>query len=152
MSRCQGKHKVFFWLLLNDRLNTRNILRRNRFNIPTVSCVMCSHGIEETIKHLFFDCEYAQTCWTALHLVLDLSLPVVEMIEAGRRHFSHNSYVEVITIAAWSIWIHRNNYIFNGDQTSFVRWKKELKELFLLCKLRAKPSLGLDMMAWLSSL
>jgi hypothetical protein len=25
-SRCQGKHKVFFWLLLNDRLNTRNLL------------------------------------------------------------------------------------------------------------------------------
>jgi hypothetical protein len=25
-SRCEGKHRVFFWLLLNDGLNTRNLL------------------------------------------------------------------------------------------------------------------------------
>ena len=27
-SSCQSKHKIFFWLLLHDRLNTRNLLRR----------------------------------------------------------------------------------------------------------------------------
>jgi len=27
-SACQNKHKVFFWLLLNDRLSTRELLRR----------------------------------------------------------------------------------------------------------------------------
>jgi hypothetical protein len=61
-SRCQGKHKVFLWLLLNDRLNTRNLLRRKRFNIPSVNCVLCSHGMEETIKHFIFECEFAQMC------------------------------------------------------------------------------------------
>lgn len=25
-SRCQNKHKFFFWLILNDRLSTRNVL------------------------------------------------------------------------------------------------------------------------------
>ena len=29
-SFCQPKYKVFFWLLLHDRLNTRNILRRKQ--------------------------------------------------------------------------------------------------------------------------
>jgi hypothetical protein len=67
------------------------------------------------------------------------------MIEAGRRYFSHNCYMEVITIVTWSIWIEQLHY-FNGDHTSFVRWKKESKELFLLCKLRAKPTLEFDMM------
>jgi hypothetical protein len=72
---------VFFWLLLNDWLNTRNLLRRKRFNIPIVSCVLCSHGIEETVKHLIFECEFAQLCWTSLHIIWDLSLPVTEMIQ-----------------------------------------------------------------------
>jgi hypothetical protein len=27
-TKCQTKHKVFFWLLLQDRLNTRGMLRR----------------------------------------------------------------------------------------------------------------------------
>jgi hypothetical protein len=68
-SQCQGKHKVFFLLLLNDRLNTRKLLRRKRFNAPSADYIMCSHGIEETLKHLFFDCEFAQICWTSLHIV-----------------------------------------------------------------------------------
>jgi hypothetical protein len=27
---CQAKHKVFFWILLHDRLNIRNLLRRKK--------------------------------------------------------------------------------------------------------------------------
>jgi hypothetical protein len=80
----QGKVKVFFWLLLNDRLNTRNFLRRKRFHIPSVHCVLCNHDSEETLKHLFFECEFAQSYWTA-HIVWDLSLPVLEMIEQQKR-------------------------------------------------------------------
>jgi hypothetical protein len=53
-SRCQGKHRVFFWLLLNDRLNTKNLLRRKRFNVLSVACVLCNLDSEETLKHLFF--------------------------------------------------------------------------------------------------
>jgi hypothetical protein len=77
-SRCQGKHKVFFLLLLNDQLNTQNLLRRKRFHLQSTTCVMCSRNVEETMHHLFFKCEFAQMCWTAL------SLPVVEMIEDGK--------------------------------------------------------------------
>jgi hypothetical protein len=144
-SQCQGKHKVFFLLLLNDRLNTRKLLRRKRFNAPSADYIMCSHGIEETLKHLFFDCEFAQICWTSLHIVWDLSLPVTEMIEDGKQQFQFSCFMEVIILASWSIWIPRNNFIFNDVQISFHRWKKEFRELFLLCKHRAKPSLDADM-------
>ena len=61
-SKCQGKHKVFFWLLMNDRLNTRNLLRRKKFVLPSVHCVLCSTNNEETIKHLMFECPFAQLC------------------------------------------------------------------------------------------
>jgi hypothetical protein len=37
----QKKHKVFFWLLLKDRLSTRNILRRKNKALHSYDCVPC---------------------------------------------------------------------------------------------------------------
>lgn len=34
-----GKHKFFFWLLLIDRLNTRNMLRRKNRQLDDYNCV-----------------------------------------------------------------------------------------------------------------
>jgi hypothetical protein len=144
--------KAFFWLLLNDRLNTRNLLWRKRFHIPSVNCVLCNHDSEETLKHLFFECEFAQSCWTALHIVWDLSLSVLEMIEQQKRQFLSGCYMEVIMMAALVIWIHRNNIIFNNASICLAQWKHEFRELFFLCKYRAKPSLESAMGSWLASL
>lgn len=81
-----------------------------------------------------------------------MSLPLIEMVEHQRSQFGYSCYMEVIMLATWTIWIHRNNIIFNVGQVSFVRWKREFKEVLILCDHRAKPSLQLDLTAWLSSL
>lgn len=59
---CQPKHKVFFWLLLRDRLSTRNILRRKNMHLDSFSCVLCQLNVEETVTHLFLDCSFARSC------------------------------------------------------------------------------------------
>lgn len=61
-SCCRGRHKFFFWLLLRDRLNTRNILRRKRRVLDDYSCALCSSNSEETLVHLFFTCSFSQWC------------------------------------------------------------------------------------------
>ena len=55
-SSCQPKHKVFFWLLLKDRLSTRNILRRKYKALETYNCEICSFQVEEIVEHLFCHC------------------------------------------------------------------------------------------------
>jgi hypothetical protein len=35
---CQARHKFFFWLLLLDRLNTRNLLKRKNFQLQNYKC------------------------------------------------------------------------------------------------------------------
>jgi hypothetical protein len=46
---CQYKHKVFFGLLLNDRLNSRELLQRKCFFLPDYSCVrLFGYGIQES--------------------------------------------------------------------------------------------------------
>jgi hypothetical protein len=54
--------------------------------------------IEETMKHLFFDCEFAEPCWASLHFIWDLSLMTTDMIEDGKRHFQFDCYMR------WSFW------------------------------------------------
>jgi len=40
---CQPKQRVFFWLLINDRLSTRNILRRKHMHLDAYDCAhLCS--------------------------------------------------------------------------------------------------------------
>ena len=50
-SSCQHNHKVFFWPLSQDRLSTRNILKRKNFHLASFNCVLCAHNLEETVEH-----------------------------------------------------------------------------------------------------
>jgi hypothetical protein len=57
-SKCVPRINFFAWLL-NDKLNTRNILRRRKKFLEDYRCVMCQGNMEETLEHLFFDCSCA---------------------------------------------------------------------------------------------
>ena len=35
------RYKIFFWLLLHDRVNTRNMLQRRSFHLPSYNCALC---------------------------------------------------------------------------------------------------------------
>jgi len=48
----QNKRKIFFWLLLNDRLNTRSLLCRKNMHLPSYCCVLCHLNVEEDLTHL----------------------------------------------------------------------------------------------------
>jgi hypothetical protein len=59
--------KVFSWLLVSDRRNTRDMLRRRHWNVADdPHCVLCpTHLIEDWI-HLFFQCNFSVRIWTYL--------------------------------------------------------------------------------------
>ncbi|TVU41863.1 hypothetical protein EJB05_15419, partial [Eragrostis curvula] len=62
------------------------------------------------------------------------------------KYFMSECYMEVITVAAWTIWTHRNSIIFYGGTVSIPRWKAEFRSAFSLSMHRAKPTnnLGVD--------
>lgn len=67
-SKCTMKWKMFCWLLLADRLNSRNMLRRRHFMIANdgYTCLLCASPPKETVEHLFFYCPFASRCWNTL--------------------------------------------------------------------------------------
>jgi hypothetical protein len=65
-SKCQPKHRVFYWLWLKNRLNTRNMLRRRNMELDSYSCENCLWQREETLYHLFLRCNFAKACWNSI--------------------------------------------------------------------------------------
>ena len=66
------RHKVFAWLMLLDRINTRDLLQRRHFNVgEDHNCPLCEHAILETNNHLLYECPFAIRCWVILGIEWD---------------------------------------------------------------------------------
>ena len=71
-SACQLKLKIFFWLLMQDKWSTREVLRRRNMVLEDYECAVCGTGLEETVEHLFLKCPFAIQCWASLNIVINL--------------------------------------------------------------------------------
>lgn len=94
---CQPKHKFFFWLLLKDRLSTRNLLKWRNMELQSYTCVLCGVETKESLDHLFISCPFALACWHFVDIQVDPTLPSAEqMLMAFRDQlqcsFLHGDY------------------------------------------------------------
>ena len=59
--------KMFAWLMLNDRLNTKDMIKRRHWNVTNeYHCVLCPRSNHEDRDHLFFSCNFSRTIWAYL--------------------------------------------------------------------------------------
>jgi hypothetical protein len=116
---------VFSWLLLMDRLNIRNILRRKKHKLQgnNYSCVLCSERCEETTFHLFFSCRFSRDCWRHLGINWHFDLGFHSMMEEASGQFRSKFFMEIFITGSWLIWKQRNDFIFNRARPSFQGWK-----------------------------
>lgn len=151
------KLKVFAWLLLSDRLNTKNMLRRRHYTVAPSGrrddeCVLCQHRLEETLEHLFFDCQFSVSCWNTLNISWGSGSDRFEWLSNTRRAWPRPMYMEVVILAAWSIWKERNGFIFRNIPFSHASWLKRFKEDFDLLRHRTKAELGDFISSFIQSL
>jgi hypothetical protein len=142
-SHCQPKHTVFAWLLLKDRLSTRNILRRKHMRLETYSCVLCNQGAKETIEHLFLHCPFAQQCWGLINLMVSIDSGVFVNFNAFKNQLQSQFFMEAIILICWTIWIARNELVFNVNQLSLQECKRNFFREVNLVGLRVKSSSSL---------
>ncbi|XP_044450625.1 arginyl-tRNA--protein transferase 2 isoform X1 [Triticum aestivum] len=114
-SKSTMKIKVFGWLLLSDRLNTRNMLKRRHYNIgDDHDCILCGLHIEETVEHLFFECQFTQPCWASFGLSWQQGGTRLQNVEVAKETWARPLFMGTFLLAAWSIWKERNNKHFRG--------------------------------------
>jgi hypothetical protein len=102
-NKCQPKHKVFFWLWLKNRLNTRNMLKRKNMTLESYTCENCIWQKEETLYHLFLGCNFAKACWNSIGLIP----PRIASPEVAATNLKQQLNVpfsmEIIILMTWSI-------------------------------------------------
>ena len=142
-TRCTNKWRVFAWLLAADRLNTRAMLRRRAMTLPNDdhNCSMCAHGVEESIEHLIFRCDFSVQCWDKLCVRWSVSGNRLQLIHETKTRWVGPMFMEVLIVGAWGIWKERNNKCFRGIEASIGSWVDRFRSDFELLKHRSKPNL-----------
>ena len=59
------KTKVFAWYLRRGVILTKDNLAKRNWH-GSKKCVFCSH--DESIKHIFFQCEFSRSIWSAIQI------------------------------------------------------------------------------------
>jgi hypothetical protein len=146
------KQKVFVWLLLVDRLNTRDMMDRRNWHLHSgVDCETCSGHERETREHLFFNCRFAQKIWHFLNITWINNDSIIIMFQRAKASFQGPNFIEVATCAFWGIWKVRNAKIFEGKQPSFQVWRAVFKQDLALVSHRVKPVHRELLFSWLNS-
>ena len=124
----QKQIKVFGWLLLQDRLNTRNMRKRRHYNNgEVVDCRLCGQNVEERVDHMIFTCDFSRTCWTKLGIHWPPFDSRLAAIRLNRDSWPGPFFMEVFLAAAWSLWKERNNKHFRGVDPTIGSWLSRFK-------------------------
>ena len=111
------RYKIFFWLLLHDRVNTRGLLRRKSFHLPSYMCELYNDQVEESAIHLFWDCPFALRCWDMIIPLKQRDTSVLHDALLAMDLLPKEVGLNFITIACWQIWMQRNDKIFRDENT-----------------------------------
>ena len=139
-SSCQNKHKVFFWLVLKDRLSTRELLGRKNMQLPDYTCVLCTNGLVESLSHMLLQCPFAIQCWGLINLDIQQNLEPYQILESFKDQLNVPFFMEAIIIMAWTIWSVRNDSISRGINPSIQGVRFKFRDEWRLLLLRSKSS------------
>jgi hypothetical protein len=149
-SKCLPKLRVFAWLLMKDRLNTKDLIIRKSWKLDDgPSCVLCTNQMLETRDHLFFECPFAVACWEFTGIRWDSSELISPRFALARDSFIGPCFMEIAICDAWNIWKERNDLIFKQQNPSLRRWKVRFQSDLLLHQHRVKPAMVQPLLDWI---
>lgn len=153
-SKVMMKIKVFGWLFLMDRVNTMDLLDRKHCKPPNASiiCQSFQSNQRETMEHMFFSFQFSAGCWSSIGFQWNFNLSFHDMILHQRANFGTLCFMEIFLLAAWNIWKHKNNLVFNSIMPSTLSWKSALKDDLSLHLLRLRDDQTLFIQSWMSPL
>lgn len=113
------KHSFLSWVIMWQRLNTRDRLRRMGLQVQA-ECPLCGlHS--ETVEHIFVHCEYVQVCREKLNRSLQVNPQFTDLQDLSQwLHKPVTGAVRcqvvqsVYTALFYHIWMQRNSAIWQG--------------------------------------
>ena len=103
--------QIFLWLLSQNKIMTTDNLRKRGLPKPLEYC-LCKEF--ESVKHLFFDCIVACQMWGLVKEVFEVEIYDFYSLASKWLCTKKHLQLNVVTSAiVWSLWINRNNIVFN---------------------------------------
>jgi hypothetical protein len=122
-------------------MNTRELLSRKNFHIPSQLCALCEDANIEDFIHLFFACDFSQHFWWNLNLECNSELPIMDLLIDGKRRHNISCFKEILMAGCWTLWKQRTRVIFDGDECAMKFSHCFCKDGIILIRHRAKPNL-----------
>lgn len=123
------KVETFCWQVIRGRIAVKSELAKRRIiHNNTSCCILCLKELE-TVDHLFFKCPEAWKIWAAWRKLWDIFWvsppdPSTFFLAWNSMHFvKQNCEIWKMSFFAivWSIWLARNEVIFNGSNWDSVQ-------------------------------
>lgn len=138
------KYKFVNWLVMHDRLATCSYLQNLGINVEH-DCCFCNRE-EETMDHLFFDCEFWRDVWRKVAAVCGVCRGTEPWHEGRRQlvaHCTNNSgkqktYRCMVAVMIYHIWKERNNRRMQGVQNSGETIANQCMFILAWCGLKDK--------------
>ena len=119
----------FLWRMCNSCIPVSVRLLDKGMNLSTC-CVLCGQG-QDHYWHLFYDCPYSSSCWTAANVVIP-TLTIDEFPVWLLKFIDDLDPVVMCSIAMilWCVWRQRNQKLWENSSLSAVK-AMELGYVFL---------------------
>jgi predicted lactoylglutathione lyase len=70
------RQKFFSWLLLNGKLNSKEMMLKKTNYVEFSECILCDTNTAKSIIHLFSECSFTQSFWWALGFEWNIDLDI----------------------------------------------------------------------------
>jgi hypothetical protein len=152
-SCCTLKTKVFAWLVLRDRINTRDMLLRRHWKVTDdMHCELCPGRIYGDRVHLLFECSFSRRIWNYLQIDWSSDNDLQAVVTRAKRSFNKPFFMEVLVTTCWNIWLVHNGKIFRHEKPTFAKWKAKFIHDITLLQYRIKSKHKEALLQWVHSL
>ena len=108
------------WYLQKGVVLTKDNLARRQWK-GSIKCCFCN--FDETIQHLFFDCQLARIIWRIVHVSFNITPPmnILHMFNGWLIGLNKKLMYKILVGASavcWAIWLSRNDMVFNNSRAA----------------------------------
>ncbi len=119
------KLSEFKYKILNNILSNRSMISKWNKNINN-KCPIC--GINQTMKHLLFDCHRIQTVWNLISSILKVTIRYKHIVIGNREEVNfikaRNLLIFYISYSIYKFWVQSENNIVNFIEANIIEFIK----------------------------
>ena len=120
------------------------------FHLDCYECVLCNDRTEETLIHLFWDCDFAFNCWQSILGSRRSGLSIFYEVSLAIQSLPTPIAMEIMIMGCWNIWTQRNDKIFRQHQQSVQAWRFFFMKDLKLLRFKVKEKYFQELSDWIS--